>query len=401
VRPAHHVPYLPGAWQREREQSRTHHARTFTRTRALHLATHPHIHTHTHTHTSRACACARVTLCLVRVCHRRVVVVVVVVVVSLSLSLSLSLVSRAPLSLSVAGCIPVIVADDVQLAFERQLPWTTFSLRVSEADATSTPLVPYLRALPASRVASLRAGLRRVRAHFLFGVGEPFALGSTPGGASDLALRAVGAAAASDSCGTQLAQVALRQAAHKSERRSHAKARAVAVPAHSNRGKHPAAGHDATVGAHESAKVVDEILFDSAREHGSPRLHASAAYASQGADAVVRDKSADDGELLNGETAADPASLVGKRARIVRLLARAEYNATAHTVPALATSVVHSSHCGVSIVCALQVQRRGGSCLGVPPQPWGALRAAPRERRKASARARGQPRAGQRHAARR
>ena len=39
-----------------------------------------------------------------------------------------------------AGCIPVIIADRLQLPFARRLAWPTFSVRISEAEALADPL---------------------------------------------------------------------------------------------------------------------------------------------------------------------------------------------------------------------------------------------------------------------
>ena len=39
-----------------------------------------------------------------------------------------------------AGCIPVIIADRLQLPFARRLKWPSFSVRISEAEALADPL---------------------------------------------------------------------------------------------------------------------------------------------------------------------------------------------------------------------------------------------------------------------
>ena len=39
-----------------------------------------------------------------------------------------------------AGCIPVIIADRLQLPFARRLAWPSFSVRIAEAEALADPL---------------------------------------------------------------------------------------------------------------------------------------------------------------------------------------------------------------------------------------------------------------------
>ena len=98
-----------------------------------------------------------------------------------------------------AGCIPILVADDIALPFTTTLDWHTFSLRVDEAAAEG--LVPYLRAMPQPRIAALRAGVRRARDQLLFiESGEPFTPGFVPGRASELVLHAIAAAANRPAC---------------------------------------------------------------------------------------------------------------------------------------------------------------------------------------------------------
>ena len=106
------------------------------------------------------------------------------------------------------GCIPVIIADRLQLPFSRRLAWPSFSVRLTEAAALKDPLSilrvvrrrhphsallllcllapprplrPWaqIRAIPPERVAAMRAALLRVRPHFLFHL-DPSRLASPP-----------------------------------------------------------------------------------------------------------------------------------------------------------------------------------------------------------------------------
>lgn len=55
------------------------------------------------------------------------------------------------------GCVPVIIQDDVEMAFEEVLPWRRFALRLNFSDI---PILPQLlKKIPASHVAKLRRGL--------------------------------------------------------------------------------------------------------------------------------------------------------------------------------------------------------------------------------------------------
>ena len=55
------------------------------------------------------------------------------------------------------GCVPVVVQDAVEMAFEDVLPWGRFSLRLNFSDL---PILPQLlQAVPAAHVARLRRGL--------------------------------------------------------------------------------------------------------------------------------------------------------------------------------------------------------------------------------------------------
>lgn len=76
--------------------------------------------------------------------------------------------------------------------------WSSFALRFPESAADS--IIAHLQAIPASRVAALKDGVRRVRPRFLYGLGEPFSSSYVGGGASQLAFEAVAAAAGSNTC---------------------------------------------------------------------------------------------------------------------------------------------------------------------------------------------------------
>ena len=65
-----------------------------------------------------------------------------------------------------AGCVPVIVMDGIDLPFENVLHYPAFSVRVAEADLPQLPRI--LRAIPPDRVAELQANLRRVRSRFTY-----------------------------------------------------------------------------------------------------------------------------------------------------------------------------------------------------------------------------------------
>ena len=61
---------------------------------------------------------------------------------------------------TLGGCIPVIVQDDVLVAWEGWLDVSQFSVRIAREDAPR--IVDILRAIPPERRARLRAGLARV-----------------------------------------------------------------------------------------------------------------------------------------------------------------------------------------------------------------------------------------------
>jgi hypothetical protein len=69
-----------------------------------------------------------------------------------------------------AGCIPVIIADDLALPFARRLHYDEFSVRVSEREALTHPLrvLQTLREMPAAKVRAMHEALLRARPSFLW-----------------------------------------------------------------------------------------------------------------------------------------------------------------------------------------------------------------------------------------
>lgn len=71
------------------------------------------------------------------------------------------------------GCIPVIIQDDVQLAFESLLNFTEFSLRISQKNVDKVPEI--LTAVPESQRLALQAGVRRVWRRYQYSTYIPYA----------------------------------------------------------------------------------------------------------------------------------------------------------------------------------------------------------------------------------
>ena len=69
-----------------------------------------------------------------------------------------------------AGCIPVIIADDLALPFAKRLRYTDFAVRFTERFALTQPLemVQRLRAMPAAKVRAMQDALLRARPNFLW-----------------------------------------------------------------------------------------------------------------------------------------------------------------------------------------------------------------------------------------
>ena len=78
-----------------------------------------------------------------------------------------------------AGCIPVIIADDVELPFQRYLNWDAFALRVREADYAKLPAL--LGSFPADRVRRMQRNLHAVGRRLLFDTLAPGGEGTLHG----------------------------------------------------------------------------------------------------------------------------------------------------------------------------------------------------------------------------
>jgi hypothetical protein len=61
----------------------------------------------------------------------------------------------------------VIVMDGIELPYENVLNYSAFSIRIAEKDVPRLPAI--LRAVPPERIATLQAGLARVRSRFGYG----------------------------------------------------------------------------------------------------------------------------------------------------------------------------------------------------------------------------------------
>ena len=67
-----------------------------------------------------------------------------------------------------AGCVPVVVMDGIELPFENVLNYASFAVRIAEADLPRLPQL--LRAISPQRVAALQRGVRAVRQRFTRGI---------------------------------------------------------------------------------------------------------------------------------------------------------------------------------------------------------------------------------------
>merc|ERR1712118_64264 len=61
-----------------------------------------------------------------------------------------------------AGCLPVIISDEVHLPFPDLIPWESFTVKWPTATADHR-LLEHLRTFPPDRVTRMRAALRKAR----------------------------------------------------------------------------------------------------------------------------------------------------------------------------------------------------------------------------------------------
>jgi probable glucuronoxylan glucuronosyltransferase IRX7 len=67
----------------------------------------------------------------------------------------------------VAGCIPVIIANNLTLPFEDYLNWPAFSVIMKETDISKLTFI--LNSISPSKVIEMQANLNQVRLHFMYG----------------------------------------------------------------------------------------------------------------------------------------------------------------------------------------------------------------------------------------
>ena len=58
------------------------------------------------------------------------------------------------------GCIPVVIADEIEFPFENSLDWAALTIKVSELNATD--VLSVLRSLPQPAIDAKRAAIDRV-----------------------------------------------------------------------------------------------------------------------------------------------------------------------------------------------------------------------------------------------
>lgn len=79
--------------------------------------------------------------------------------------------SRRLFDAVVAGCIPVIVADEIALPFDSVFNWDEFSIRIQEGDARS--VYDRVMSLTVTEVRSMQTKLLEMREDFVYGWGSP------------------------------------------------------------------------------------------------------------------------------------------------------------------------------------------------------------------------------------
>ena len=69
-----------------------------------------------------------------------------------------------------AGCIPIIISDKLKLPFQRQMSWSSMSLRYTEREVSADPkrVLRDVQAMPPARVDEMRRNLMAVRHMFLW-----------------------------------------------------------------------------------------------------------------------------------------------------------------------------------------------------------------------------------------
>jgi len=89
----------------------------------------------------------------------------------------------------VAGCVPVIVADEISLPFESFIDWNQFSIRIPEERAKDVNAI--VGGLPVKTVRALHDNLRKARTEFIYGIGSPLKKDRVRGHAVANVLRAL------------------------------------------------------------------------------------------------------------------------------------------------------------------------------------------------------------------
>ena len=119
-----------------------------------------------------------------------------------------------------AGCVPVIVMDGIEMPFENVLDYSSFSIRLTEAQLPQLPHL--LRAVPRARVAALQEGLRRVRSRFTYASTAANDLRVSPNAslAAPVLARVAAVAAVSEDVLDTVLRVLLHRAANRPQKRN-------------------------------------------------------------------------------------------------------------------------------------------------------------------------------------